>query len=328
MPVVRNIRVYTAERDSLTVTWEIADTQEDLSLYTVSVWRSGSATGPYDRISQEMNAADYYDFVDYGLNLYSKWREFFYRLRLTRTSDSAYVEFGSVDSGKVAAGADPGGVSSEAPPDLEALESIRRFDLVLREYAGRKVLVLPERTWGQRCGECWDFLKRRKTRSGCMTCWDTGVAGGFYHPTQAYAMKPAGQELVQLTPLFELQPNDQVMIFSSRPRLKPRDLIVDVYGTRWRVLSIGRSEKSWALTRQSASVRPITRDQVEYSIPISQSAWGENSFSAGPMRQSIRATDIDSYYSAVQSLGVGSNQVYPERSEIVTDPEESNADPK
>lgn len=326
MLYVRNIRVYTLDRDALTVTWELGETQEDLNLYTVSVWRSESAAGPYNRVSMEMIAADVYDLEDRGVNLYSKWREFFYRVRLTKVADQTFVDFGSQDYNKVLNGADPGGVVSEAPPDLEAMEAIRRFDLVLREYAGRRVLVLCERTWGQRCPNCWDYLKRRRTKSGCQTCFDVGVAGGYFQPTQAAAMKPAAQQLAQLTPLFELQPNDQVMWFSSKPRLKPRDVVIDIDGRRWRVIAISRSEKGWALTRQVAQVRMISRDQVEYQIPISTKDWDVNSLTAGPMRQQIRATDIDSYYKKVQELGLGTAEVFAPTSEIATNLEDSDAE--
>lgn len=326
MPTVRNIRVYTLDRDALTVTWEISETQEDLAQYRVSVWRSESAAGPYTRVSMEMNAQDVYDFEDRGVNLYSKWREFCYRVRLTKASDATYVDFGSVDPGKVLNGADPGGVISAAPPDLEALEAIRRFDLVLREYAGRKVLVLKERTWGQRCPNCWDYLKRRRSKSGCATCYDVGVSGGFFSPMQAAAMKMPGQSAAQLTPIFEMQPNDQVMWFSSKPRLKPRDIVIDIDGRRWRVIAIGKSEKSWALTRQSAQVRMISRDQIEYTIPISSQDWDVNSLTVGPMRQQIRATDIESYHKAVQDLGIGNVEVFSPTSEIATNIEGSDAE--
>lgn len=318
MPYVRNIRVYTLDRDALTVTWEIGETQEDLSLYTVSVWRAEAAAGPYNRVSMEMISQDVYDFEDRGVNLYSKWREFFYRIRLTKASDQSYVDFGSTDYRKVLDGADPGGVISEAPPDLEALESIRRFDMVLREYAGRRVLVLSERTWGQRCPNCWDYLKRRRTLSGCAHCYDVGVAGGYFTPIQAFAMKPAGQQLVQLTQVFEMQPNDQVMMLSSKPRVKPRDLIIDIDGRRWRVLAISRSEKGWALTRQTVQVRMISRDQAEYKIPVTESDWSVDSLSAGAMRQQIRATDIESYYRRAQELGIGTKEVFSPVSELAT----------
>jgi len=320
MPTVRNIRVYTLERDALTVSWEIEYTLEDLATYSISIWRSESGAGPYQRVSNEMNAQDVYEFQDRGLNLFSKWREFYYRVRLTKGADGSFVEFGSTDPLQVLRNsADPGGVVSEAPPDIEALESIRRFALVLREFSGRRVLVLSERTWGQRCPACWDNLKRRRNKANCKACFDTGVAGGYFRPVETFASKPSMQQQVQLTPLFEMQPNDQAMYFAARPRIKPRDLVIDIDGRRWRVLTVAKNEKAWALTRQVAQVRMVSRDQVEYDIPIEASDWSVDSLTAGPMRQHLRSTDIDSYHKAVQDLGLGEQEVFPETSEIASD---------
>lgn len=327
MAVAHNIRVYTLERDSLTVAWAIQDTTEDLSQHTVSVWRSEQEGGPYQRVSMEMIASDVFDFQDRAVNILSKWREFYYRIQLTDTNTSAEQFFGSTPHRQVIAdGKDPGGVIMEAPPDVEALEAIRRFDMVLREYIGRKVLVLSQRTWGQRCGECWDFLKRRKKFSKCHTCFDTGIAGGFYSPLESYCAKPPHREMTVLTPIFEMQPNDVVMWFNSRPRLKPRDIVADIDGRRWRIISIQRSEKSWALTRQTAQARLLSRDQIEYDVPIREADWGVDNLTVGALRQHIRATDIDSYNAAVKDLNLGEEKIFDEHSEIATNLEDSNAE--
>jgi hypothetical protein len=133
------------------------------------------------------------------------------------------------------------------------------------------------------------------------------------------------QVMSQLTPLFEMQPHDGMMWFSARPRLKPRDVVVSIDGNRWRVIAISRSEKGWALTRQTVQVRNITRDQVEYDIPIQQEDWGVNSLTSSPLRQHIRATDIDSYYKAVQDLGIGAEEVFPPKGELAANVEDSDA---
>jgi hypothetical protein len=320
---VRNIRVYSTDRDAITVTWEIAPTTVDLSQYTVSVLRSESHAGPYNRVSMEMVASDVYDFQDRAANILSKWREFYYRIRLTETATNKTWEFGSEEPRKVLEGADPGGVTMEPPPDLIALEAIRRFDHVVREYAGRRVIVMVERTWGQRCPDCWDALKRRSTKSRCMTCFDTGINGGYFQPMEAFAMKPPHKVMTHLTPVFELQAHDAVMWFSSRPRLKPRDIVIDVELRRWRVIAVHRSEKSWALTRQTVQVRMLSRDQVEYKIPLKD--WDRDSVTAGAMRERIRATDIDSYNRAVAELGLAEEEVFPGRGDLATNTEHSNA---
>jgi hypothetical protein len=326
LPVITNIRLHTLDAQYITVEWDIEPTSLDLVQYAVEVWRSESEGGPYQRVSMTMVAADVFDFRDAGVNLLSKWRNYFYRVRVINRNDtSEFCDFGSEEVRKVIEGADPGGVILETPPDLYALEAIRRFNLVLREHGGRRCLVSVQRTWQQRCSECWDHLKRRKKKSGCQTCWDTGVAGGFFQPMEAWMMKPPHKVVNQLTPLFELQADDRVMWFSRYPRLKPRDLVHTIEGDKFRVIAISRSEKAGALTRQTVQIRRLSRDQVEYKMPVSQEDWKRDMFTVTAMREHIRATDIDSYYSAVRRKGVADEELFPERSDFATTQESSNA---
>jgi hypothetical protein len=300
--VVQNIRVYTLDRDSLTITWTFEATTADLSSHTVAVLRSESEVGPYTQVSQEMNAEDTNEFEDTGVNLHSKFRDWHYRISVEESGTGDTMEYGSRPAGEVIEGADPGGVVLEAFPDLEALEAIRRFDVTAQEFIGRKVLVLAQRSVGTRCTNCWDSLKRRRNKSNCKTCFGSGVLGGYYRPRESYAVKPPEGKSSSPHPYFELQPNDVVMWFSSRPRLKPRDLVIGIEGRRFRVLNIRRSEKLWALTRQTVQLREISKDQVEYDIPIS--GWDVDTFTASPARQYIKATDIDSYHHAAAAYGL------------------------
>jgi hypothetical protein len=302
MLIIENIRVWTLSRDSLTITWSIRNTTLDLSGFTLTVLRSDSQVGEFTEVIGPFNAEGTEEVVDTSVNLYSKWREHCYRVRVTRSSDGETLEFGSTPPDKVVSGTNAGGVVMESPPDLQALEAIRRFDLMLKEYSGRKVLALTQRTWGTRCSECWDALKRRRKTSNCAGCYDTGLMGGYFSPRESWCMKAPDREVVALNRLTELQPHDVTMIFSAMPRLKPRDLIIDPDGRRWRVLMVGRSEKLWSLTHQSVALRELSRDQVEYTLDISD--WAIDPFSASPPRQHIAATDIDSYYKRAQQLGV------------------------
>ena len=302
MIVAKNIRVFTLDRDSMTVSWEIENTTETLGDYTIYVLRAQSDAGPFEPVSPAITASATDTFLDTGVNLYSKHRIYHYRVRVQLTSDaSSYVDFGNKPFRDALAGKSPGSVVLEALPDLEALEAIRRFDLTAREYIGRKVLVLSRRTTGTRCTDCWDPLKRRKTRSDCKTCFSTGVVGGYYPPKQTFAVKPPIQVASQLSGIFELQVTDCVMWISSMPRVKPRDLIIDADGRRWRAVAIRRSEKLWALTRQTVQLREISKDQAEYDVPIS--SWDVDQLSSSPLRQFIKANDIDSFRRAEQDIG-------------------------
>lgn len=325
LPIVRNIRVYTLDPDYITVEWEIEPTQLDLTQYTVEVWRGESEGGEYRRVSLTMVAGDIFDFQDRAVNLLSKWRQFYYRIRITNTNDSEYLDYGSNEWRRVVEGEDPGGVAMEAPPDKFALESIRRFGLLLREFGGRRVLVSVSKTWGQRCPNCWDHLKNRRKKSQCLSCFDTGISGGFFSPMEAWAMKPPHRVYTQLTQIFELQADDRVMWIPRYPRVKPRDIITTIDGDRFRVISIARSEKAWSLTRQTVQVRRLSRDQVEYKIPIGKKDWEKDNLTVGALREHIRATDIESFWSAAQNMNVADETLYEQRSDFATQQETSNA---
>ena len=301
MLVVKNIRVWTLDRDSLTVTWEIEDTPQIVSDYTLTILRSNSQAGPYTEIGSPFVADSTDEYVDSAVNILSKWREFYYRIKVTRTLNDETWTWGSVDSNLVVQGEDPGGVMLESPPDILAIEAIRRFNLQQREFSGRKVLALTQKTWGTRCTVCWDKLKRRRVQSKCTTCYDTGFTGGYFDPKEAWVGRAPPAVVNLLNPVMELQPNDVVMLVSATPRLKPADLLIDADGRRWRVTKIQRSEKLWSLTHQQVVVRELSRDQVDYDVPVT---WDINPFSANPPRQHIAAVDIDSYFKRAQDLGI------------------------
>jgi hypothetical protein len=326
LPVVRNIRVYTLDVNYITVEWELEPTQLDLVGYAVEVWRSESEGGPYQRVSLTMVAADIFDFRDVAVNLLSKWRNFFYRIRvINRANTAEFMDFGSNDYRRVLKGEDCGGCVMEAEPDIFALESIRRFMLVMREFGGRRVLACVERTWGQHCTNCYDHLKRRSKMSGCLTCFDTTYAGGFFQPMEAWCMKPPHQVSVQLSALFEMQADDRVMWFSRYPRLKPRDIIITTEGDRFRCIAMARSEKAQSLTRQTWQIRRLSRDQVEYRIPISTQDWSRNNFTAGAMREHVRATCLESYYKAIGDKGISGEELVHETGDFATHVEASDA---
>lgn len=301
MIVLRNIRVSSLARDAVALSWEYEDTTESLADYTIAVLRSEGESGAYTAVSAELSCAANEDFEDGTVNLLSKWRDYYWRLRVTHTASARTRTYGSTSYEKVLSeGADPGGFVLEAPQDLVATEASRRFDLVLEEFIGARVLVLPSKSSGTRCTNCWDPLKRRKTISNCQVCYGNGVVGGYYAARESLLAKVPPHIASELTPLFEMQPQDVLFWASSRPRLKPRDLVVDTLGWRWRVIKVQRSEKLWALTRQVVQMRKITRDQVEYDVPVS---WTRDSFTALPPRNYVNATDIESYWEAVREKG-------------------------
>lgn len=301
MIAISNINVSTLSRESLTISWGVQNTTEDLDNYNLSVYRSLGQSGPYEKVSIDFLPTESYQFVDTSVNLYSKHREYYYRIRVLNTVTNESIFFGSEKPELVLKGESPKGAFLENLPDLEALEAIRRNDLLLRSYIGRKVLFLKRKDTGARCTNCWDNIKRRRTRSDCVTCYNTGVIGGYHYAQESYAAKSPENITSALTAVFELQPSDVVLTLSSFPRIVPRDLII-ADNKRYRVLGVKRSEKLWSLTHQTVQVRELSADQIEYKIDVT--SWGKTTFTASPSKQYINASDIDSYNLAIQKLGL------------------------
>lgn len=284
-----SITVDYATASSVLVRWYISPTSLDLSAVDVHIERAYSVSGPFDLVGI-VPASAVPEFTDPDIHLLSKHTTPFYRLRAGDTVTA------------------PTGLGP--PQDIYGLEATNRFELILREFAGRRVLVLTKRTGGQRCPECWDALKNKVSRSNCKTCFATGFAGGFYSPRETWAMKPPSAVIAQLTQLIKLEPDDLAFWMSNTPTLSPGDCIVSAEGTRYRVLQNRPLEKAWSATRQTISARTLSRDQVEYDIPIPPDIWEVTSLTAGALREHIRAHNLEDHQATIQERGLPA-QPYP-----------------
>ena len=299
---LKNIRVWTLEIEAIHIAWGVVDTTEDLADYTVSVWRSESMVGPYQQVSGEIPADQSDEFRDTTVNRLSLRREHIYRLRVRKVSDGSTLFFGSRDVKRVLEGEDPLGVALESVPELLASESVRRFELVAREKAGRKALHLRRRTMGQFCPACWESETRRAIRSGCEVCWGTHRAGGYYSPQVFWPVRqPPEDRSVDLTALFEMQRTDEVLRTSCMARLTQRDLIIYPTAERWYVVATRNNHRGGSMTWQFVQVRQLPPTDIEHKLPIT---WPVDSLTAGPVRTYVHATDIDSYRAAVVEKGL------------------------
>lgn len=299
---VRSIVASSLSRNSVTLDWTYASTTDDLATWTVYVLRSESWGGPYQLVSPGMVAADHTSFTDRGVNLLSKFRDLFWRIRAVNGGTTR--EFGSEDFAKYLAGdiTHVGGVTLEAPPDMDVLEARDRIQCVLSAEDGREVVALNRKSYGQYCPDCYNMLQRRRTRSRCETCFDTSYAGGYWRPQRTRMMEfnPDGKQ--RALGLMELEPNQKRFMFNYAPRLGLGDVVVEIRGKRWRVDRIDETDARTALVYQLVTMHELSKDQIEYDIPIR--GWNVNSLTAGPLRRYLQATDIDSYYAQAKALGL------------------------
>jgi hypothetical protein len=252
MLTIKNIEVKSLSVDHLDLFWEIGDTYEDPHDYTFTVERSESAMGPFDQISEPFS--DKYFFRDVIVGLFHKWRQHWYRIKITKKSDSS-ESYSDV-------------VSLSAPPDLIANE-VRRLELLLmREHIGRACWMFPRRTWGQRCPDCWDRVTGSRLRDQCEACYDTGYAKGYLDPILQVIQFDPSPKADQPLQVAKTQQQDSSARAPYFPPLKPNDIIVEAENRRWRVIHVSTTQRLRAVLHQEIRLHDIPKTDIEYRLPV------------------------------------------------------------
>ena len=246
-----NVKVRSLDLDFHELSWEMADQTVDIWDYTFQIFRSESGEGPFDPISIAFE--DRYVFVDNFLQIGHKWRVLFYRIRITHKPTGEWKDFGPY--------------SALPEPDLIAMEVRRHINLLMQEFGGRRLWVLPLRTFGQRC-DCWSHTLSRRTRSGCIKCYDTGFVRGYMAPIEIWGQIDPAPKTDQTLNVGATQQVNSTGKTGYYPPLKPRDVLVEAENKRWRIVKVGQTEKGRATLHQELEVHEIPPRDIEYSIPL------------------------------------------------------------
>jgi hypothetical protein len=238
--------------DYIVVNWAIKPTNEDISLYSFGVWRSDSPDGNFSEVYSGLT--NVFSYKDTSVNLYSKWRKFFYKVRCSLSSDPTQYVDSLVES-------------NATKPDPIAVEIIRRNDLVLKNFVGVPAIIYIRRTWGQHCPNCWDSIKQRKTQSNCAVCYNTGYVGGFFDPISVNINFNPSPELIRHAQ-FELQVDTTTAWMSNFPPVSPKDIIIENGKKRWRVVQTNQTQKKRLLVHQVFSLTQVNLNDIEYKLPI------------------------------------------------------------
>ena len=249
--------------DFLDLFWEIATvkgpaTDADLKdheiyNYEISILRSEAALGPYDVVGGPFR--DTYRFRDGRVPQLHKWRQFFYKLRVTDKRTGTSEEFGPATSG-------------DAPPDIIAMAIIREEDTLFREFVGRRCWLFPARTFGPRCS-CYDATLNRVTRSGHLPCFGTGWLGGYLSPVEIFMQLDPNPKQASFSPIAAMQPSTTQARCSSFPPVSPQDILIESENRRWRVVNVLPTQRLRAVVHQELQLHEIARSDIEYSLPLS-----------------------------------------------------------
>jgi len=253
-----DLRVQSFDLDHLDITWSVADTAEDVSRYSLYLFKSiDGGEGPYRQIAGPFDNDD--RFRDPDVSIVHKWRQHYYKIRVVSKDTGKEKEYGPV--------------ALAAQPDLIALEIQRRMNLVLIEYNGRRCLLFPALTSGQRCPVCFDTgtrgntISRSKTQN-CQTCYDTTFVGGYAKPILFFMQIDPGPTEPQLLDITERASVTTSSRTSAYPVLKPRDVIVDPENVRWQVEKVSMTQKRGAIVHQEPILHQIPKSDIRYSLPV------------------------------------------------------------
>ncbi len=240
-----------ASRDCVIVSWWLRPTNEDLEKAVVTVSRSYSSQGPFESVGDVPGTQQYYR--DSGALIADKWREVYYKLRVTSLD-------GSADESEAF------GVASQ--PTLETIATRRRTDISLR-FEGVPCLIYVRRGEGQRCPDCWDPVLQKVGSSTCPRCFNTGRLGGFYSPVLTQ---------VKIDPVTKSnEPGDTLKQVSQTrgkcsfiPIVSPRDLVYEVNsGKRWRLVTVTPTEHHRVTIHQDINAMvEINPGDIEHKLPI------------------------------------------------------------
>lgn len=256
MPVpveISRLRVTSLDVDFHEVSWAVSSTTIDILDYQFQVLRSESPEGPYDELTPPFE--DRYIFVDNIMLVAHRWRRYSYKLRVIEKTSGDTRDFGPV--------------AHEPEPDLIAIELRRHIRILMREFAGRRCIILPVRTFGQRCTDCWNSVIQKRTKSGCLTCFDTSFVRGYMYPIESFIQIDPSPKSQQHNNTGETQQDNTTMRFGYYPKVKPYDLVVEPENIRWRVIEQTQTEHSRAAVHQEVKLHRIPEKDIEYAIPVS-----------------------------------------------------------
>lgn len=248
---VREIKVRSLDIDFHEISWDLVATSEDVFDYTFQVLRSEGPAGPFDPL--ETPQQDQFIFIDNVLVSGNRNRKYYYVIRVAHVPTGAQKDFGPS--------------SHDPDPDLIAIELRRHMQLLFKEFAARRCWVLPVRTFGQRCS-CWNATLAQRTRSGCVTCYDTGFVRGYMSPIESWIQIDPSGKTEQQTMVGKQQQVNTTGRLAFFPPLKPMDLIIEGENRRWKVVQQNQTEQGRAAVHQEVQLHEVPPRDIEFKVPL------------------------------------------------------------
>jgi len=255
-----NVFIDTLDIDALDIHWEVRNTGEQISNYSMDLYRSEApvAITEFEYVASDIDlASGIYTDNTLSRMSYSINRNIYYYLKVIETSSGINKNYGPY--------------YMTTTPDYAAIEIIRRKNIVLTNprYGARTFKILKRRTWGDYCSRCFDPITQRSQDPSCTTCYGTGIEGGYFDSItlKGYRSQRSYRSLLNLFGVFE--DTDVSFVMQGHPLLNVNDTLVDELNTRYKILDpVRHTEKGMYVLEQQVRADIIPTSDIIYKLDV------------------------------------------------------------
>lgn len=237
--------------DKVKITWQFPPTLENFCDFVFYLERSEAASD-FVTVCQFNHSTSFIDTFPAK----KLWRSTNYRIRAERIVQPVETWISPI-------------FPMSVPPDLEALEIVRRNDILLknRRYGtGTPVAFFIRKTLGPNCS-CWDVDKKRPTKSTCQECFSTRISGGYFDPIVAWVNLSPPLKQIQLPSFGEMEANEVRLYMNNYPSVNPKDLLfVPSSMTFYSVEHVETTSRREFILRQTVAASFLDRQNIVYKL--------------------------------------------------------------
>lgn len=238
------------------VSFEIANTMEELTDYQFDILRSDASNGDFELIA--INVQDF-QFEDYSVNLANQQLEYYYKIRVVDKDTDEILESDIASTVNYS--------ENEYVNYLRYVNKIYLEDVINNP----KVKYLKKKKFGQYCSECYDDVREKPRKQNCKCCYGTKFEGGYYKPVEIsvnYLVDSSSkQENLGVTGI-NVEEGPIQLWTSEFPIISPGDILVFSDGTRFRVVTWSNSDRAGRTLRQTLQAQKIPYSDIIYKFPV------------------------------------------------------------
>ena len=251
-PTFRDTNISRPQTNILCVRWILNPTSYPLEDINFEIFRSNSPAGPFDHLGTAEPGQ--YGWTDYTVLGDPAARQYYYIVRAASVEGRGFV--------------DSAPFMLEHSPDNIAFELVRKKNIYLTVRGGVAIAVLIRKTWGAKCGRCWNKQRMAADDPDCPSCFGTGFAGGPMNPVFIPALfNPPKQTVVDAGLIYE--PYNCYIEMANHPILSKNDMVVDrVQNLRFNIVSVNPSNHRMHPIAQVAQLNRLDENDIRYTIEV------------------------------------------------------------